>query len=72
MREWVQRLRSTTDPSVEDIARMPALKLLDYYDSIAETRQPSFASGRIDSVSKVGISAVDVHMLERWLSSWDL
>lgn len=72
MREWVQRLRSITDPSVEDIARMPALKLLDYYDSIAETRQPSFASGRIDSVSKVGISAVDVHMLERWLSSWDM
>ena len=72
MREWVQRLRSITDPSVEDIARMPALKLLDYYDSIGGTRQPGFASGRIASISKVRILAVDMHLLERWLSSWDL
>lgn len=73
LRDWVKKLRDIPDPSPEDVAKLPALKLLDFYDIIGSgTGRPAYATGRAEEVSGVKIPAVDKELLVSWLKSWNL
>ncbi|XDG08472.1 hypothetical protein ABKA04_008087 [Annulohypoxylon sp. FPYF3050] len=71
--EWVGRLRSIPYPNADDLARLPALKLLDYFEAFGEGMETAdFETGRSSSFSQVRISPVTKEMLVRWLGDWDL
>ncbi|KAI1377877.1 acetyl-CoA synthetase-like protein [Hypoxylon crocopeplum] len=71
--EWIKSLRSIADPTAEDMARMPALKILDYFETIDNGgRSVGFATDHALSVSGVAIPTLDMQLLETWLGSWDI
>ncbi|KAI0013533.1 acetyl-CoA synthetase-like protein [Xylariaceae sp. FL0662B] len=73
LREWVKRLRGIADPSVGDVAEMPALKLLGYYEVLGARSEPAaFRTDHLMSVSQVSIPTVDKSMMEGWLRTWNL
>ena len=73
LNDWVKRLRDIEDPTADDIAKMPALKLLDFYEGMGEGAETlAFSTDRATSASLVEIPTVDKALLESWLRSWDL
>ncbi|KAI0384999.1 acetyl-CoA synthetase-like protein [Hypomontagnella monticulosa] len=73
LREWIQMLRNIQDPTAEDVNKMPALKILDYFETFDNGSSPSgFSTSHATAVSGVEIPMVDERMLERWLGTWDL
>ncbi|KAI1778529.1 acetyl-CoA synthetase-like protein [Hypoxylon cercidicola] len=73
LREWVGKLRDVADPTPEDIARMPALKLLDHYEALGEGIEGvRCETARSSDASQVQVPVVDKQLLGRWLDSWGL
>ncbi|KAI1505652.1 acetyl-CoA synthetase-like protein [Biscogniauxia marginata] len=73
LKEWIKKLRSITDPNADEVAKMPALKILDYYEAIeAGKEHVTFSTDHSMEVSKVNIPTVDKYMMENWVRSWDL
>lgn len=73
LEEWTRRLKDIVDPTADDIARMPALKLLDYYETLGGgAEDAAFATDSTMRSCEVMVPVVDGAMLERWLRSWDL
>ncbi|RYP65180.1 hypothetical protein DL770_009058 [Monosporascus sp. CRB-9-2] len=73
LRQWVERLQEIIDPASDDVARMPALKLLDHYNALGDgIKEVTFATDHASRVSQVKIPPVSDHMLETWLGDWGL
>ncbi|KAI1387789.1 acetyl-CoA synthetase-like protein [Hypoxylon trugodes] len=73
MREWVKKLRAIADPTADDVAKMPALKLLDYYEAFGDGTGPmAVATSYGKSISWVDIPDLDRELLEKWLRGWNL
>lgn len=73
MQEWTEKLRMITDPSVEDLIEMPALKILDYFEALdLRYEQLKFATDRFRTLSKGEEQIVDEILIKDWLQSWDL
>lgn len=77
LREWVSKLRrsvvAAADPTAAEVARMPALKLLDYYEALGDGMETSSCStARAAGASGVQIPTVGREMLRSWLGGWDL
>lgn len=71
--EWVRRLRDVKDPRAEDVARMPALKMLDYYEALGDGMEAAtVATVRAERVSGVRIPEVGRDVLSSWLTGWGL
>ncbi|KAI0024502.1 hypothetical protein F4780DRAFT_775883 [Xylariomycetidae sp. FL0641] len=72
--EWCRRLRAVESPSAQEVERMPALKMLDFYEETArvDAREVACETGSIGKVSKVEIPYVSKKMIESWLDSWDM
>ncbi|KAI1370978.1 acetyl-CoA synthetase-like protein [Hypoxylon crocopeplum] len=73
MSEWIKKLRSITDPNANDVADLPALKILDYYEALdAGGSSAMVETDHAMSVSKIEIPTVDKRMMEAWLHGWKL
>ncbi|CAJ2511290.1 Uu.00g069150.m01.CDS01 [Anthostomella pinea] len=73
LREWTRRLRAISNPTADDLAQMPALKMLDYYEALGDRSQSAaVATDRASRTSQVQIPTVDKAMVEAWLRDWDL
>lgn len=73
LRDWVKKLRDIPDSSPQDATRFPALKLLDFYETLdGGTGSPTYATDRAREVSGIEIPAVDRELLVSWLKSWNL
>ncbi|KAI0105973.1 acetyl-CoA synthetase-like protein [Daldinia grandis] len=71
--EWVQRLRAIADPGTEKVAEMPALKMLDYYTSLAQGgERATYETSRALGLSQVEVPLVDKKMIKGWLNGWKL
>jgi thioester reductase-like protein len=71
--EWVRKLRDIKNPTPEHAGRMPALKMLDWYEALGDglTANP-VATDRAKAVSKVEVPSVDRDLLVSWLRGWGL
>ncbi|XXH01320.1 hypothetical protein Hte_007678 [Hypoxylon texense] len=73
LRDWIKKLREIPDSGPQDATKMPALKLLDFYETLdSGTGFPTYATERAREVSGVEIPAVDKELLVSWLKSWNL
>ncbi|KAM0814113.1 putative Carrier domain-containing protein [Seiridium cardinale] len=71
--EWVNKLRSIDTPSDEDVAKLPALKMLDWYKTLGDGSETiNVATSHARTISKVDIPPVDQELLGSWLSGWNL
>ena len=67
-------MESFTNPTAQDLVEKPALKILDFYKSIAasgkagpwpETSKTQGASGTLKN-----LNAIDVPLMENWMMQW--
>lgn len=74
LQDWIQALESFTNPTAQDLVEKPALKILDFYKSIAasgkagpwpETSKTQGASGTLKN-----LNAIDVPLMENWMMQW--
>lgn len=75
MRDWVKKLRNITDPTPADVDKFPALRLLDFYETLgnaAGSEGERYATDHALSVSKVDIPPLEKELLASWLRTWDL
>ncbi|KAI1648562.1 uncharacterized protein F4817DRAFT_314850 [Daldinia loculata] len=73
LKEWTKKLRDIEDPSVEDIARVPALTMLDFLEELGDgTESATYATDQAIRYSKTSIPALNGEMLRNWVSSWNL
>lgn len=72
--EWVKRLRSLTSPgAAPDVARLPALRLVDFYDMLGEgSDSMAYATENTRAVCGVDLAPVDSELLASWIRSWAL
>lgn len=71
--DWIRRLQGIRDPTPEDVAKYPALKLLDFYSTLTDgTREVKFATDHARSVSQVDIPTLDRDTIQSWLQDWGL
>ncbi|KAI0543941.1 acetyl-CoA synthetase-like protein [Xylaria curta] len=74
METWVKALKDIKYPRASDVATMPALKILDYFETMkpGEGTVMSYATGKALGVSQVEVPALDRETLQRWLRGWNL
>lgn len=71
--DWVDKLRHVSVSSATDVARLPAVRLLDFYDLIGNgTDCWKFATARTQAVSGVDLGPLKRGLLASWLKSWKL
>lgn len=73
--EWIRDLESISNPSAEDIAAKPALKLLDFYRSLVEGEGAMSAPiGLTETMhaSKTmrALGPISGELLTNWLRQW--
>ncbi|KAI0837983.1 acetyl-CoA synthetase-like protein [Hypoxylon sp. FL0890] len=73
-RPWELLLKILDDiMDADDVARLPALKLLDYYDALGDGMETvDCETGYASRISQTPVRPVTRQMLERWLQDWDL
>ncbi|KAI8966246.1 acetyl-CoA synthetase-like protein [Daldinia sp. FL1419] len=73
LQEWNKRLRAITDPSPADIAEMPALAILDFFEQLGSGLEfVTYATTQATTHSRTSIPALDKALLRNWVCSWDL
>lgn len=73
LRDWLKKLRKITDPSAEELDKLPALKMLDYFEAIGDGNEvPSYATADAQRVSGIEVHPVDKAVLERWLDNYSM
>ncbi|KAI1774063.1 acetyl-CoA synthetase-like protein [Hypoxylon cercidicola] len=73
MSGWLEKLRKITDPSAEELDKLPALKMLDYFEAIGDGNDvPSYATADAQRVSGIEVHPVDEAVLERWLDNYSM
>lgn len=72
--EWVDKLRALTSPgAAPDVARLPALRLVDFYEMIGEGSDSSaYATAHTRTACGTELAPVGRDLLASWLRSWNL
>ncbi|KAI0147792.1 hypothetical protein GGR57DRAFT_505397 [Xylariaceae sp. FL1272] len=71
--KWIEKLRTIQDPSPDDIARMPALRLLDHYDALqGATLDAGVATEKTRASTQIETPVLDRATLVRWLGDWGI
>jgi hypothetical protein len=61
------------DPSLEDVVRLSALKMIDFYETLGNgVDSVNFRTKHAREVTGIDIPAVEKDMLVSWLSDWAL
>lgn len=71
--EWVKKVRAQTSPGdTPDVARLPALRLIDFYDVLGNGADSmAYATEHTRAVSGVDLAPVGRELLSSWLRSWN-
>ncbi|KAI8625972.1 acetyl-CoA synthetase-like protein [Xylariaceae sp. FL1651] len=74
LREWTKKLRSVAEnATTDDIARMPALKVLDFYEATGDgLENVQVDTDRVVSFSGINIPPATEQLVDRWLRDWKL
>ncbi|KAH9884898.1 acetyl-CoA synthetase-like protein [Xylariomycetidae sp. FL2044] len=74
LRDWIVKLRALPVHNADVVARMPAVKLLEYYEELSVAGQSASVvqTGFLDNLSQVKVPVVERQTLEAWLRSWKL
>ena len=72
---WVAELESIANPSAEDLASMPALKLLPFYRGLQDEGSAmsvplDVSWAKVASQSMRALGPVSADMMRNWLSQW--
>lgn len=73
--EWIRDLESIPNPSAEDIAEKPALKLLDFYRSLVEGEGAMSAPIELTetmhaSKTMRALGPISMGLMTNWLTQW--
>ncbi|KAI1266129.1 hypothetical protein F5Y18DRAFT_382538 [Xylariaceae sp. FL1019] len=70
---WIKKLRTIQEPSHDDIARMPALRLLDHYDAMqGGTMNLGVATEKTRAFTQIETPVLDKATIVRWLGDWGI
>lgn len=71
--QWVEKLRQLSDTASADIAALPALRLLDFYEGLGDGIESSnYATANSRAVSSLDLASIDPDLLVSWLKTWAL
>lgn len=71
--DWLKKLRNIPSPGAEELDKLPALKMLDYFEAIGDGNAvPSYATADAERVSGIELHPVDKEVLERWLQNYSM
>ncbi|KAI1389913.1 acetyl-CoA synthetase-like protein [Hypoxylon trugodes] len=71
--KWTKKLKDIANPTAEDIEKMPALRLLGYYEMMGDGMENmSLQTDNAMRNFEGEVPAVDEAMLGNWLRSWKL
>ncbi|KAI0435840.1 hypothetical protein F4803DRAFT_573631 [Xylaria telfairii] len=71
LRDWVKLLKSISDQSTLDMDQMPALKLLNYFDSLGNGIEDArYETDQTFKQANITVTNLDEALLARWLSGW--
>ncbi|GAP90661.2 putative ochratoxin a non-ribosomal peptide synthetase protein [Rosellinia necatrix] len=71
LRDWVDKLKSIENPTLEDMRTVPALTMLDFFDDLASKPiKTRYATARSASASSARIPRIDGGFIESWLGDW--
>lgn len=73
--EWIKDLERIQNPSAEDIAAKPALKLLDFYRGLAEGEGPLSAPIELTRTKKASktmrsLGPISGVLMANWMRQW--
>lgn len=69
--EWVNRLRKISGSGAPDVTRLPAFRLLGFYELLGKgTDSLNFVTEQTRAVSGVELGPIRKELLESWLKSW--
>jgi hypothetical protein len=73
LRDWLDKLSKITNPSAEELDKLPALKIMDYFEAIGDGNDaPSCPTAEAQKVSGIEVHPVDKSVLERWLRNYNM
>jgi hypothetical protein len=75
MEQWIKELRQIKSPTTEDLARKPALKLLDFYQSLVEGQGAlsvplEMERAKAASPTMRSLLPITPDMMRNWLKQW--
>jgi thioester reductase-like protein len=71
--EWVERLREYSNSGAPDAKRLPAVRLLEFYELLGSgTDSLRFATEQAQAVSGGELKPLKKELLESWLKSWGI
>lgn len=72
--EWITDLEKIEHPSDDDVKRLPALKLLDFYRSLLQSQSmsaPMEVSKTVEaSATMKGSEPIGPELMDNWLQQW--
>jgi hypothetical protein len=74
--EWVKELEYIRNPSAQDLAEEPALKLLSFYQALARSAGVPNAGISVEnskqaSRTMASLGPVSLAQMSNWLNQWD-
>nr|WEH02129.1 carboxylic acid reductase [Expression vector JGI_C3] len=74
--EWVEELEHIRNPSPQDLAKRPALKLLSFYQALARNAGAPNAEISVENSKKASrtmasLGPVSLAQMSNWLNQWD-
>ncbi|RWA08436.1 hypothetical protein EKO27_g6678 [Xylaria grammica] len=73
LRDWVKLLRDIGNQDTIDMGRMPAVKLLNYYETLGDgTEGARYATDQAFKRVNFPIPELEESLLERWLTGWSM
>ncbi|KAK6948066.1 hypothetical protein Daesc_009830 [Daldinia eschscholtzii] len=73
LRDWVDKLRNISNPSRQDMADLPALKMLDFYRTLGNGIDSlRYETKHAKRISGLEFPDIDKELLKSWLKGWNL
>lgn len=71
--DWINKLRQSADLSSADVAKFPALRLLEFYEDLGSgSNSLEYATEHTQTVSGLDLGPLGQELLASWLKTWDL
>ncbi|ROV87840.1 hypothetical protein VMCG_10544 [Cytospora schulzeri] len=71
--DWVNRLRQLSDSGSADVAKLPALRLLDFYEGLGSGSDSlDYVTEHTSLVSGMDLAPLEHELLACWLKTWIL
>ncbi|KAJ4385395.1 hypothetical protein N0V93_009823 [Gnomoniopsis smithogilvyi] len=73
LQDWVHKLLRVSNPSSADIQKLPALRMLDFYQGLGSgCESVNYATEHTKVISGLDLAPVDRALLVSWLKTWNL